>query len=65
MQIKMMPSETMMPPKTNAGYVLQEWSEDDLRQAIEAACSSEVRALLQPDVDRLILIGALEPGFVL
>jgi hypothetical protein len=36
-----------------------------LRQSIEALSSPEVRALMQPDVDRMILMGALEPDFVL
>jgi hypothetical protein len=59
------PTNKVKLTKATPGSVCPGWNDDALRQSIEALSSPEVRALMQPEVDRMILMGALEPDFVL
>ena len=59
MQIKMMPSETIR------GVEFPEWDPTEFVRTFSELNWPDVVADLQPIVDRLILIGALEPDFVL
>ena len=65
MKRKVYPTKKVKLTKATPGSVCPGWNDDALRQSIEALNSPELRALMQPEVDRMILMGALEPDFVL
>ena len=62
---KVYPTKKVKLTKATPGSACPGWNDDALRQSIEALNSPEVRALMQPEVNRMILMGALEPDFVL
>uniref|UniRef100_UPI004048EA6E hypothetical protein n=1 Tax=Yoonia sp. TaxID=2212373 RepID=UPI004048EA6E len=55
----------MMPAEEIAGVVFPAWDPTEFVRTFSELNWAEVVADLQPIVDRLILIGALEPEFVL
>jgi len=55
----------MMPAEEIAGIVFPAWDPTEFVRTFSELNWAEVVADLQPIVDRLILIGALEPEFVL
>jgi hypothetical protein len=55
----------MMPAEEIAGIVFPAWDPTEFVRTFSELNWAEVVADLQPIVDRLILIGALEPDFVL
>ena len=65
MKCKVYPTKKVKLTKATPGSACPGWNDDALRQSIEALNSPEVRALMQPEVNRMILMGALEPDFVL
>jgi hypothetical protein len=65
MKRKVYPTKKVKLTKATPGSACPGWNDDALRQSIEALNSPEVRALMQPEVNRMILMGALEPDFVL
>ena len=65
MKRKVYPTKKVKLTKATPGSACPGWNDDALRQSIEALNSPEVRALMQPEVNRMILMGALEPDCVL
>ena len=65
MKRKVYPTKKVKLTKATPGSACPGGNDDALRQSIEALNSPEVRALMQPEVNRMILMGALEPDFVL
>lgn len=55
----------MMPAEARGGVVLPEWDAAWLAKQLAELDREQAKAALQPTVERLKLIGALEPEFEL